>query len=107
MRDRRPSRRLVRPAVGVVLVSLVWIAAGASGAVPDPGGQCVAGQEVTFTLPGGVPLVMVCVPRGAFMMGAPPGERGAEDDERPQHQVTLTQDFYLGKYEVTQAQWRA
>jgi formylglycine-generating enzyme required for sulfatase activity len=38
-------------------------------------------------------------------MGSPHGEEGRDGDEGPQHQVTLSQGFYLGKTEVTQAQW--
>jgi formylglycine-generating enzyme required for sulfatase activity len=64
-------------------------------------------QEVTVTLAGGVPLVIVQVPAGSFTMGSPAGELGRDPDEGPQHQVTLTKDIYLGKYEVTQAQWQA
>ena len=42
------------------------------------------------------------------MMGSPAGERGRISHlEWPTHNVTLTQEFYLGKYEVTQAQWKA
>ena len=37
------------------------------------------------------------------MMGA----RGYEHDEEPVHEVEITQDFYLGIYPVTQAQFRA
>ena len=40
-------------------------------------------------------------------MGSPPEERGRGSTEWPPHAVTLTQAFYLGKYEVTQAQWEA
>ena len=40
------------------------------------------------------------------MMGSPSGESGRESDET-QHKVYLTQDFYLGKFEVTQEQWQA
>ncbi|HEV7375816.1 MAG TPA: bifunctional serine/threonine-protein kinase/formylglycine-generating enzyme family protein [Pyrinomonadaceae bacterium] len=50
------------------------------------------------------PLEMTLIPGGAFSMGSPDGE--GYDAERPQHQVTV-QTFYLGKYEVTQAQWQA
>jgi formylglycine-generating enzyme required for sulfatase activity len=39
-----------------------------------------------------------------FTMGSPAGELGHESNET-QHQVTLTQDFYLGVFEVTQRQW--
>ncbi|MHB1045551.1 MAG: formylglycine-generating enzyme family protein [Thermoanaerobaculia bacterium] len=65
------------------------------------------GREITYTLPGGVPLVLVRIPAGTFQMGAPESERGSLERERPVHQVTLTSDYYLGKYEVTQAQWQA
>jgi len=65
-------------------------------------------QEVTVNLPGNVPLVLVRIHGGTpFMMGAPAGERGSSPWEMPQHQVTIAQDYYLGKYEVTQAQWQA
>ena len=52
------------------------------------------------------PLDMVLIPAGTFTMGCPTGERGRwnSSDWIP-HEVTITQPFYLGKYEVTQAQW--
>jgi formylglycine-generating enzyme required for sulfatase activity len=40
-------------------------------------------------------------------MGSPSGERGRSTNEGPQTNVTITQPFYMGKYEVTQAQWLA
>ena len=43
---------------------------------------------------------MIFCPPGAFMMGSPTTETGRDGDET-QHQVTLTNGFYLGKYEVT------
>lgn len=49
-------------------------------------------------------LEMIWVEPGTFMMGSPWGEKGREGKEL-QHQVTLSRGFYLGKYEVTQAQW--
>jgi formylglycine-generating enzyme required for sulfatase activity len=63
-------------------------------------------EEITVTLPGNVPLVLVRIPAGTFLMGSPSGERGRDANET-QHQVTLTQDYYLGKLEVTQQQWAA
>jgi formylglycine-generating enzyme required for sulfatase activity len=65
------------------------------------------GDEVTVMLSGDVPLTLVKVPAGVFQMGSPPGERGNIFDNETQHQVTLTQDYYIGKTEVTQAQWEA
>ena len=59
-------------------------------------------------LPGDVPLEMIRIPAGTYMRGAYPGEQDAVTGrEEPQHQVTLTQDFYLGKYPLTQQQWLA
>ena len=52
----------------------------------------------------GVPLEMIFVPGGAFKMGSPKGN--GHDDERPQHDVTVP-GFYIGKYQITQAQWEA
>jgi formylglycine-generating enzyme required for sulfatase activity len=71
------------------------------------------GEAQTIAIPipglpaGATPLEMVLIPAGTFLMGSPPSEKDRGDDEGPQHQVTITKDFYLGKYEVTQAQWEA
>jgi formylglycine-generating enzyme required for sulfatase activity len=65
------------------------------------------GEELTITLPGEVPLVLVQIPAGAFMMGRYPGEQESGGDEDPQHAVTFAQEFWMGKYEVTQQQWLA
>lgn len=59
----------------------------------------------TEDLGGGVNLDMVAIPGGAFKMGSPKGE-GIPSDERPQHSV-IVNPFWMGKYSVTQAQWRA
>ena len=54
----------------------------------------------------GVTLEMVAIPGGDFMMGSPPGEKGRSQYESPQHPVAVP-GFFMGKYEVTQAQYRA
>ena len=59
------------------------------------------------TLPGGVSLEMVRIAPGTFQMGSPTSEQGRYSNEGPVHEVTICQGFYLGKYEVTQAQWEA
>ena len=50
-------------------------------------------------------MEFVWVPAGEFQMGST--SRHAESDEQPVTRVSFTKGFYLGKYEVTQAQWRA
>ena len=50
---------------------------------------------------------MVRVEAGTFTMGATPEMKNPNDDEKPTHRVTLTNDYYMGKYEVTQALWKA
>lgn len=68
----------------------------------------VAAGRPGFTekLPGGVALELVSVPGGSFLMGSSPSDAGRYDNETPQHSVTLG-SFWMGKYEVTQAQWKA
>ncbi|MEH2244811.1 SUMF1/EgtB/PvdO family nonheme iron enzyme [Nostoc sp.] len=60
-------------------------------------------QYFTEDLGNGVSLEMVYIPDGTFMMGSPFGE--GSDWEKPQHEVTV-QSFLMGKYSVTQAQWK-
>jgi len=88
------SRQVAGVAAGLVVLAVVTTAAGGGG------------PEITVMLPGNVPLVLVRIPAGPFVMGSPSGERNRGDDET-QHRVTLTRDYYIGKYEVTHAQWQA
>jgi formylglycine-generating enzyme required for sulfatase activity len=58
-------------------------------------------QVLIETLPGGIELEMIKIPAGTFTMGS-----DEYDGEKPKHQVKL-QEFYLGKYPVTQEQYQA
>ncbi|WP_310833506.1 formylglycine-generating enzyme family protein [Aetokthonos hydrillicola] len=49
---------------------------------------------------------MVAIPGGKFLMGSPEHEAERSSKESPQHEVTVP-PFFMGKYPVTQAQWRA
>ncbi len=60
----------------------------------------------TENLPGGITIDMIAIPGGSFVMGSPSTEKERNDNEGPQHKVTVA-PFFMGKYEVTQAQWRA
>ena len=70
-------------------------------------GEGMPEENITITLPRGIKLEMVWIQPGRFLMGSPDSESGREDHEGPQHEVTITKGFYLGKYEVTQAQWES
>jgi formylglycine-generating enzyme required for sulfatase activity len=50
-------------------------------------------------------LEMMLIPGGTFIMGSLPEELEHQENESPQHSVTV-QPFFMGKYQVTQAQWR-
>jgi formylglycine-generating enzyme required for sulfatase activity len=66
---------------------------------------------LVVTLPGSLPLSMTPIAAGTFTMGAPVSDPdyniNGNDDEGPQHQVTISQNFYMGTYLLTQAQWKA
>ena len=69
----------------------------------DPGS---GKTNFNISLYGNTQLDMIWIKPGTFMMGSPEYELGRFDEEI-QHQVILTQGYWLGKYEVTQAQYEA
>uniref|UniRef100_UPI0024323E74 SUMF1/EgtB/PvdO family nonheme iron enzyme n=1 Tax=Leyella stercorea TaxID=363265 RepID=UPI0024323E74 len=64
-------------------------------------------DNITIPVKDGISIDMVRVEAGTFTMGATAEMKNPDDDEKPTHQVTLTNDYYIGKYEVTQALWKA
>ena len=75
---------------------------------PEPGGMQMppSGDTWSVDLPNGQRLELVRVPAGEFLMGSPEGEPDRSVDER-QHRVRISRPFWMGKHEVTQAQWRS
>ena len=66
------------------------------------------GTERSFPLGNsGATIVMCWIPAGEFMMGRQDGEQDSYSNESPRHRVTFAEGFWLGKYEITQAQWEA
>jgi formylglycine-generating enzyme required for sulfatase activity len=81
------------------VAALVCAAAGQTGN---------AGYTVSLTglTSGQKSLDMVFVEGGTFQRGCSTGDNACESTEKPAHSVTLS-DYYAGKYEVTNAQWKA
>ncbi|MFO5440741.1 MAG: SUMF1/EgtB/PvdO family nonheme iron enzyme, partial [Dolichospermum sp.] len=63
-------------------------------------------SSLTEDLGNGVKLEMIAIPGGTFWMGSPTNEAERNNDEGPQHQVTVP-SFFMGKYPLTQAQYQA
>ena len=64
-------------------------------------------DNITIPVKDGISIDMVRVEAGTFTMGATAEMKEPWNDEKPTHRVTLTNDYYIGKYEVTQALWKA
>ena len=85
-------REFIRTACGAGLGGYLQAEASMDGVA--------AGQERTIE---GIRLCWC--PAGEFLMGSPPGESGRRADEA-QVKVTLTRGFWMGRFEVTQGQWK-
>jgi formylglycine-generating enzyme required for sulfatase activity len=75
----------------------------AANATPTPlaGGTRPSSAPKPVLTPQGIELLWI--PPGGFTMGSENGN----SNEKPAHQVTIREGFYMGRYEVTQTQWRA
>ena len=103
---RKKSRLFFALVMGVIglliVVALIALSRGNHGRFTE----VVEGTK-TVELGGGVSLELVGIPPGEFVMGSPSSEAHRYDNEGPQHRVQITQGFWMGKYEVTQAQWQS
>ena len=71
-----------------------------AGGIPSVSVGIRAGETVVFD-----GMEFVGIPPGRYRMGST--SRNADDDEQPVTRVRISKGFYLGKYEVTQAEWQA
>ena len=90
--------------VGLLVVVMITAVLGcAPKEVPATGQEILEGKlepgDLTLLLPGDVPLELMLIPAGTFLMGRYPGEQDSKSEEDPQHSVTISEDFYMGKYE--------
>ena len=63
-------------------------------------------DNISIPVKDGISIDMVRVEAGTFTMGATAEMKNPDYNEKPIHRVTLTNDYYIGKYEVTQALWQ-
>jgi formylglycine-generating enzyme required for sulfatase activity len=89
----RQNQRAVAPGIAVQPARKI---------VPPPPKAPEKGDTMTDPTTG---MKLVYVPKGCFQMGSPPNEEGRRDNEGPVHKVCVD-GFWMGKYEVTQGQWR-
>ena len=83
-------------------LTLTGFAVAAAEQPPRPG------DTWNVALPGDVPMELVYIAPGAFLMGQSANEQDAyPNKETPQHPVAISQGFWMGKHEVTKAQWQA
>ena len=62
---------------------------------------------LTVSLKKGVVIELIKVEAGNFTIGATSANEKPDDNEKPAHEVTFSQNYYIGKYEVTQEVWKA
>jgi formylglycine-generating enzyme required for sulfatase activity len=90
-----------------MIFSCVSIGSGFEGVTPTEASRAVASREKEITLRvGKVSILVRRIPPGTFDLGSPAGDSVAEVYERPQRRVSISRSFYLGKFEVTQSQYR-
>lgn len=62
-------------------------------------------NSISIPVKDGINIEMIKVEAGTFMMGTTKEVKEPYKIELPAHEVLLTEDYYIGKYEVTQALW--
>jgi formylglycine-generating enzyme required for sulfatase activity len=88
-------------AIGLATGATSMICGIGSASAQSPAGH----DDRLFT--NGIGMEFVPIPAGRFMMGSPDSDRDGRIFEKPRHEITISKPFYLGRYEVTQAQWDA
>lgn len=84
--------------IGFVIVLVLFLGPMAMGGCNKNSASPSAGT----VMKNGSGMEFAYVPPGSFQMGASNGDQ----NEQPVHQVTFARGFFIGRYEVTQAQWQ-
>jgi formylglycine-generating enzyme required for sulfatase activity len=90
-----------RTRTAIVATTIALLLAGAAPTTAPTTGPAA----LTLDLGHGLHLELVRVPAGRFVMGSPDAEGDRDPSEGPQHTVTIAKPFWIGRIEITQAQW--
>jgi formylglycine-generating enzyme required for sulfatase activity len=100
---------LPKPAASRSLAALL-LAGLACVILPDSWSAVGSDEQKPGTAPkeivNSIGMKLVRIPAGKFLMGSLANEPGRFDDEGPQHEVEISQPFYMGVYEVTQEEYQ-
>jgi formylglycine-generating enzyme required for sulfatase activity len=102
--------------LAVALITACWSGNVQAQQSPKPAAEAeTLSKTLTLDLGNGVKMELVLIPAGEFMMGNKfpaaeavklfGGKEATYANEYPRHKVTISKPFYMGVYEVTQAQW--
>lgn len=81
-----------------------------SSVIPNPvsfNNTATKPNSLTIHLKKGIAIELMKVEAGSFTMGAASVIEKPDANEKPAHEVSLSQNYYIGKYEVTQEVWKA
>ena len=93
--------------VPALLLMLVVVGMARWTVLDGQAGPCAADNvtaDKAKVITNSIGMKLACIPAGKFMMGSPRGE-AERDTKEVQHEVSITKPFYIGVYEVTQAQF--
>ena len=103
---KKHSMRIAWSVAGIIgLVAVVWMAIMVFRDISDKTQSF--NEELAIPVNSNVYVELVKVEAGSFNMGATLEMQEPYRNEKPVHRVTLTNNYYIGKYEVTQALWQA
>jgi formylglycine-generating enzyme required for sulfatase activity len=95
----------------IVAIAFLWITPAKpddpekAPSKPDAADQFIGKEAGQVRNDNDLKMKLVWCPPGEFVMGTPKSEKQRRKDE-DQVGVTLTTGFWLGKYEVTQSEWK-
>ncbi len=102
--DRKPKAFTRRKKAAIAVFAVCLLAVGIWYYAAGRAGRPRA--DMTLDLGNGAKMQLALIPAGKFTMGLSAGEPLRDPDAVPEHQVAITEPFYMGIYTVTQDQYQ-